>query len=319
MKLHRNARTCPNSRALIAARVIDQGWSLRSAAEAAGVSVPTARKWVRRAVAGESLEDRCSAPGRIPHRTAGERVEAIRALRKLRMTAAQIAELLGMALSTVSLWLKRIGLGKRSRLAPPEPPNRYERRRAGELVHVDVKKLGRILAAGHRVTGSRRLQRSQRVDGVLRGVAGWEFVHVCVDDHSRLAYVEVLGGEDAATAIGFLRRALAWFRERGVVVERVMTDNGPGYRSHAHAAACRELGLRHLRTRPYRPRTNGKAERFIQTLLREWAYGQIYGSSAERTAQLPRWLDHYNYKRPHGALSHKPPGSRLNNLVGNYT
>jgi transposase InsO family protein len=319
MKLHRNARTCPNSRALIAARVIDQGWSLRSAAEAAGVSVPTARKWVRRAVAGESLEDRCSAPGRIPHRTAGERVEAIRALRKLRMTAAQIAELLGMALSTVSLWLKRIGLGKRSRLAPPEPPNRYERRRAGELVHVDVKKLGRILAAGHRVTGSRRLQRSQRVDWVLRGVAGWEFVHVCVDDHSRLAYVEVLGGEDAATAIGFLRRALAWFRERGVVVERVMTDNGPGYRSHAHAAACRELGLRHLRTRPYRPRTNGKAERFIQTLLREWAYGQIYGSSAERTAQLPRWLDHYNYKRPHGALSHKPPGSRLNNLVGNYT
>ena len=319
MKLHRNARTCPKSRALIAARVIDQGWSLRSAAEAAGVSEPTARKWVRRAVAGESLEDRSSAPRRIPHRTADERVEAIRALRKLRMTAAQIAELLGMALSTVSLWLKRIGLGKRSRLAPPEPANRYERRRAGELVHIDIKKLGRILAAGHRVTGSRRLQRSHRVDGVLRGLAGWEFVHVCVDDHSRLAYVEVLGAEDAATAIGFLRRALAWFRERGVVVERVMTDNGPAYVSHAHAAACRELGLRHLRTRPYRPRTNGKAERFIQTLLREWAYGRIYGSSAERTAQLPRWLDHYNFKRPHGALSHKPPGSRLNNPLGNYT
>ena len=318
MKLHRNARTCPKSRALIAARVIDQGWSLRSAAEAAGVSEPTARKWVRRAVAGESLEDRSSAPRRIPHRTADERVEAIRALRKLRMTAAQIAELLGMALSTVSLWLKRIGLGKRSRLAPPEPANRYERRRAGELVHIDIKKLGRILAAGHRVTGSRRLQRSHRVDGVLRGLAGWEFVHVCVDDHSRLAYVEVLGAEDAATAIGFLRRALAWFRERGVVVERVMTDNGPAYVSHAHAAACRELGLRHLRTRPYRPRTNGKAERFIQTLLREWAYGRIYGSSAERTAQLPRWLDHYNFKRPHGALSHKPPGSRLNNPLGNY-
>jgi transposase InsO family protein len=319
MKLHRNARTCPNSRALIAARVIDQGWSLRSAAEAAGVSEATARKWVRRAAAGESLEDRCSAPRRIPHRTADERVEAIRALRKLRMTAAQIAELLGMALSTVSLWLKRIGLGKRSRLAPPEPPNRYERRRPGELVHIDIKKLGRILAAGHRVTGSRRLQRSRRVDGVLRGLAGWEFVHVCVDDHSRLAYVEVLGAEDAATAIGFLRRALAWFRERGVEVERVMTDNGPAYISHAHAAACRELGLRHLRTRPYRPRTNGKAERLIQTLLREWAYGQIYGSSAERTAQLPRWLDHYNYRRPHGALGHRPPSSRLNNLVRNYS
>jgi transposase InsO family protein len=319
MKLHRNARTCPKSRALIAARVIDQGWSLRSAAAAAGVSEPTARKWVRRARAGESLEDRSSAPRRIPHRVAAERVEAIRALRKLRMTAAQIAELLGMALSTVSLWLKRLGLGKRSRLAPPEPPNRYERRRAGELVHIDIKKLGRILAAGHRVTGSRRPQRSHRVDGVLRGVAGWEFVHVCIDDHSRLAYVEVLGAEDAATAIGFLRRALAWFRARGVVVERVMTDNGPAYISHAHAAACRELGLRHLRTRPYRPRTNGKAERFIQTLLREWAYGHIYGTSAERTAQLPRWLDHYNFKRPHGALSHKPPGSRLNNPLGNYS
>ena len=319
MKLLRNARTCPKSRELIAARVIDQGWSLGSAAEAAGVSVPTARKWVRRAVAGESLEDRSSAPRRIPHRTTDERVEAIRALRKLRMTAAQIAGLLGMALSTVSLWLKRIGLGKRSRLAPPEPVNRYERRRAGELVHIDIKKLGRILAAGHRVTGSRRLQRSRRVDGVKRGVAGWEFVHVCVDDHSRLAYVEVLGAEDAAAAIGFLRRALAWFRARGGVVERVMTDNGSAYVSRAHAAACRELGLRHLRTRPYRPRTNGKAERFIQTLLREWAYERVYGSSAERTAQLPRWLDHYNFKRPHGALSHKPPGTRLNNPPRNYS
>jgi transposase InsO family protein len=319
MKLHANARTCPNSRALIARRVVEEGWSLRSAAEAAGVSEPTARKWVCRFRAGESLGDRSSAPGRIPHRTPAERVEAIGALRKLHMTAAEIAELLGMALSTVSLWLKRIGLGKRSRLEPPEPPNRYERRRPGELVHIDVKKLGRILAAGHRVTGSKRLQRSQRVDGVMRGLAGWEFVHVCVDDHSRLAYVEVLAGEDSATTIGFLRRALAWFADRGVVVERVMTDNGPGYISHAHAAACQELGLRHLKTRPYRPRTNGKAERFIQTLLREWAYGRIYGTSAERTSQLPRWLDHYNFKRPHGALGHQPPGSRLKNLVGNYS
>jgi transposase InsO family protein len=319
MKLHRNARTCPNSRALIAARVIDEGWSLRAAAEAAGVSEPTARKWVRRAAAGESLDDRCSAPHRIPHRTAAERVEAIRALRRLRMTAAEIAGVLGMALSTVSAWLKRIGLGKRSRLAPPEPPNRYERTRPGELVHIDVKKLGRILAAGHRVTGSRRLQRSHRVDGVLRGVAGWEFVHVCVDDHSRLAYVEVLKRDDSVAAIGFLRRAVAWFAARGVRIERVMTDNGSAYVSHAHAAACRRLGLRHLRTRPYRPRTNGKAERFIQTLLREWAYGRIYGSSAERTAQLPRWLEHYNYERPHGALGHRPPGSRLKNLARNYT
>jgi transposase len=190
MELHRNAGTCPKSRALIAARVVVEGGSLKSAAAAAGVSEPTARKWVRRAAAGELFEDRCSAPRRIPHRTAAERVEAIRALRRLGMTAAEIAELLGMALSTVSLWLKRIGLGKRSRLSPPEPPNRYERRRPGELVHIDIKKLGRILAAGHRVTGSKRLQRSHRVDGKLRGLAGWEFVHVCVDDHSRLAYVE---------------------------------------------------------------------------------------------------------------------------------
>jgi transposase InsO family protein len=283
------------------------------------VSEPTARKWVRRAAAGESLEDRSSAPRRIPHRTADERVEAIRALRKLRMTAAQIAELLGMALSTVSLWLKRIGLGKRSRLAPPEPPNRYERSRPGELVHIDVKKLGRILKPGHRVTGNRRGQAHTHRDGKNVRLAGWEFVHVCVDDHSRLAYVEVLRDERAGTAVGFVRRALAWFRERGVKVERVMTDNGPAYISHAHAAACRELGLRHLRTRPYRPRTNGKAERFIQTLLSEWAYGRIYGTSAERTAQLPRWLEHYNYRRPHGALGHTPPGSRLNNLVGNYS
>jgi transposase InsO family protein len=319
MKLHRNARTCPNSRALIAARVMDEGWSLRAAAEAAGVSEATARKWVRRAAAGESLLDRSSAPHRIPHRTAAGRVEAIRALRRLRLTAAEIAELLGMALSTVSLWLKRIGLGKRSRLAPPEPPNRYERRRPGELVHVDIKKLGRILAAGHRVTGSRRLQRSRRVDGVSRGVAGWEFVHVCVDDYSRLAYVEVLNSEDSVATIGFLRRAVAWFAERGVQIERVMTDNGSAYVSHAYTAACRRLGLRHLRTRPYRPRTNGKAERFIQTLLREWAYGRIYATSAERTAQLPRWLEHYNFTRPHGALSHRPPGTRLKNLVRNYT
>src|SRR5215208_4114754 len=217
MKLHANARTCPNSRALIACRVLEQGWSLAAAAEAAGVSVVTARKWVRRAAAGASLEDRSSAPRRLPARTPQRLVEAIAALRRLRMTAAEIAELLGMALSTVSLWLKRIGLGKRSRLAPPEPPNRYERRRAGELVHVDVKKLGRILAAGHRVTGVRGSRVTQTTaQGSGRGVAGWEFVHVCVDDNSRLAYVEVLGDECAQTAIDFLGRAVAWFAEQGV-------------------------------------------------------------------------------------------------------
>jgi len=320
MELHRNARTCPNSRALIARRVLEQGWSLRSAAEAAGVSDPTARKWVRRSRAGdERLEDRCSAPKRIPHRTQDHVVEAIAALRRLRMTGAEIAETLELALSTVSLWLKRIGLGKRSRLSAPEPPNRYERRRPGELVHVDVKKLGRIRAAGHRVTGVRSSQKKTRREGRRRGVAGWEFVHVMVDDHTRLAYVEVLGEETAQAAVGFLRRGLQWFRERGVGIERVMSDNGSCYRSHLHAAACRELGLRHLFTRPYRPRTNGKAERFIQTLVNDWAYGRIYGSSAERTSQLRPWLTHYNFSRPHGSLGHRPPAARLNNVVGNYS
>jgi transposase InsO family protein len=321
MKLHANAKTCPNSRALIVSRVIGQGWSLRSAAEAAGVSEPTARKWVRRYRRGDrKLADRSSAPDRIPHRTPRSRVQAIEALRRVRLTAAEIAGVLGMALSTVSAILKRIGLGKRSRLAPPEPPNRYERRHPGEPVHVDVKKLGRFEAAGHRVTGSKRGRKTRTTSaGGGRGMVGWEFVHVCVDDHSRLAYVEVLADERGASAVAFLRRAVEWFRRQGVEVRRVMTDNGSAYVSTTHALACQQLGLRHLRTRPYRPRTNGKAERFIQTLLREWAYGRVYGSSAERTGALPAWLNHYNFRRPHGSLGHRAPGSRLNNLVGNYT
>jgi transposase InsO family protein len=321
MKLHANAKTCPNSRALIASRVLEQGWSLRSAAEAAGVSEPTARKWVRRYRRGDrQLADRSSAPGQIPHRTPRSRVQAIEALRRIRLTAAEIAGALGMALSTVSAILKRIGLGKRSRLAPSEPPNRYERRHPGELVHVDVKKLGRFEAAGHRVTGSKRGRKTRTTSaGGGRGVVGWEFVHVCVDDHSRLAYVEVLPDERGASAVAFLRRAIEWFKRHGVEVRRVMTDNGSAYVSAAHTLACRELQVRHLRTRPYRPRTNGKAERFIQTLQREWGYGRIYGSSAERTAALPAWLSHYNFRRPHGSLGHQPPGSRLNNLVGNYS
>src|SRR5688500_3314892 len=305
MKLHRKARTCPNSRRLIAGRVMEQGWSLRSAAEAAGVSEPTARKWVRRQVAGESLEDRSSRPHRSPTRLPKPLVEAIETLRRVRMTAAEIAEILDLALSTVSLWLKRIGLGKRSRLEPPEPPNRYERRHPGELVHVDVKKLGRFAVAGKRIVGDRHASRGY----------GWDFVHVMVDDRSRLAYAEVLGDERGETAVGFLRRGLAWFARLGVQVERVMTDNGSPYRSHAHAAACRELGLRHLRPRPYRPRTNGKAERFIQTLQNEWAYRRLYASSTERTAALPPFLNHYNFKRRHGSLGHQAPATRLNNLV----
>ena len=318
MKLHGNARTCPNSRALIAWRVLEEGWSLRSAAEAAGVSEPTARKWVHRARANEPLNDRSSAPKRIPHRTSPERVHAIEALRRVRMTAAEIAEALEMALSTVSRWLKQIGLGKRSRLEPPEPPNRYERRHPGELVHVDIKQLGRISVrgAGHRMVGHRK---SQNWSGRESRPTGFEYVHVMVDDHSRLAYAEVFATLTAKDAIAFLRRASRWFAERGVRIERVMTDNGSAYISHAHAAACRELDLRHLRIRPHRPRTNGKAERFIQTLTNEWAYARIYGSSAERTEALPLWLDRYNFRRPHGSLGHRAPATRVKDLVGNYT
>lgn len=321
MKLHANARTCPKSRELMARRVLEGGWSLAAAGEAAGVSVVTARKWVRRAAAGESLEDRSSAPRRMPTRTPRRLVEAIAALRRLRMTAGEIAELLTMALSTVSLWLKRIGLGRCSRLEPPEPANRYERRRPGELVHVDIKQLGRISArgAGHRMVGHRGSQISTHRDGKHYRPTGFEYVHVMVDDHSRLAYAEVLDALSAQAAIGFLHRALAWFAERGVRVERVMTDNGSAYVSHAHRQALRELGIRHLTTRPYRPRTNGKAERFIQTLLNEWAYARVYGSSQERTDQLQPWLERYNYRRPHGSLGHQPPATRINNLIGNYS
>ena len=264
------------------------------------------------------LADRSSAPKRIPHRTCSERVQAIVALRRVRMTAAEIAELLSMALSTVSAILKRLGLGRLSRLAPVEPPNRYERRRAGELLHVDVKKLGRIARPGHRVFG-----KSSQAGWRRRAFQqGWEYVHVCVDDATRLAYAEVLADERGETAARFLERAVAWYRSQGVEAERVMTDNGAAYRSHAHAHACRRLGLRHLTTRPYRPRTNGKAERFIRTLLTGWAYARLYGSSEERTHLLSAWLHHYNWRRPHGSLGHGPPGARLaelNNLARNYS
>jgi transposase InsO family protein len=318
MNLHANARTCPKSRRLLVDR-LEGDWSLRSAAEAAGVSERTASKWLGRwREEGEAgLEDRSSAPRRVPSRLPADRLEAIEALRRLRMTAAEIAEVLGVALSTVSRWLRRIGLGRRSRLDPPEPPNRYERKRPGELIHVDVKKLGRIgpNGAGHRITG-RRLSNRGRTDaaGKVRRSVGWEFVHVCVDDATRLAYVEVLPDEKGATAAGFLRRAVSWFKGMGITVERVLSDNGACYRSRAHAETCRELSMRHLFTRPYRPRTNGKAERFIQTLTYRWAYGAIYGSSAERTAALPGWLDHYNFRRGHGSLGHRPPAARLAEL-----
>jgi transposase InsO family protein len=325
MKVHANAPLGPKGRETMVRRVVDDGWSVTEAAAAAGVSERTCRKWVARYRAeGEAgLVDRSSAPRSIPHRAPDELVEVIVMLRRLRMTGAEIAFCLAMALSTVSAVLARVGLGKLSRLEPPEPPNRYERRHPGELLHVDVKKLGRIAGgAGHRVTGKRRGNPTKaNAAGRRERQVGWEYVHVCVDDATRLAYVEVLTDERGATAVAFLRRALAFYRAHGVTVERLMTDNGSAYRSTVHARACRTLGVRHLRTRPHRPRTNGKAERFIRTLLAGWAYGAIYRSSAERAAALDGWLWTYNHRRPHGALGHKPPIARLtelNNLPGSY-
>jgi transposase InsO family protein len=325
MKIHGNARTCPHSRLLLCQRVVEQGWSLAQTAEAAGVSSRTAAKWLGRyRVEGETgLADRSSAPSEVANRTAEERVELVAALRRLRMTAAEIAEVLAMPLSTVSGILTRIGLGRLSRLEPLEPPNRYERQRPGELVHVDVKKLGRISGAGHRMIDSKASQRKITRAGRRVGASGWEYVHVCVDDATRLAYVEVLEDEKATTAVNFLRRAVAHFAAFGVRVERVLTDNGSAYRATIHALACRALGIKHLRTRPYRPRTNGKAERFIRTLLGGWAYGAIYGSSQERRLALAGWLDFYNRRRPHGSLSRQAPMTRLNalmnNVVGSYS
>jgi transposase InsO family protein len=323
MKLHANAPLGPKGRAIMVRRVLEEGLMLTEAAEAAGVSVRTAGKWVRRYRAeGESgLLDRSSTPELVANATPEDRVQAIAALRRLRLTGPEIAELLEMATSTVSAVLKRIGLGKLSGLEPTEPIRRYEKQRPGELIHIDVKKLGRIgpHGAGHRITGrkGRRTKTKRDAAGIDRRQVGWECVHVCVDDCTRLAYVEVLADERATTAIGFLRRAVAFYRSHGVRVERVMTDNGSAYRSSVHALACRRLKLKHVRTRPYRPQTNGKAERFIRTMLREWAYAAIYGSSPDRAAALPGWIERYNFRRRHGALGHRPPIARLRERTGN--
>jgi transposase InsO family protein len=324
MQVHAKAPLSPIGRRRVVDRVVERGWSVTAAAEAAGVSERTLYRWLARwrAEGPSGLVDRRSAPGRIPHKTPVDRVRAICRLRQGRLTAAEIAEQLQMPLSTVSAVLLREGLGKRSRLEPPEPPNRYERKAPGELVHIDIKKLGRIQGGpGKRVTGRRQRWAPTRTDvaGRRHQQIGWEFVHVAVDDFTRLAYAEVLDDERTANVVAFLERAVGFFARHGIAVERVMTDNGPAYLSHTHRDACRRLGLRHLKTQPYRPRTNGKAERFIQTLLRRWAYRRPYRSSAERTAALKPWLLHYNFTRPHGSLSHKPPGSRLTNVAGNYT
>jgi transposase InsO family protein len=324
MQLHGNAALSLNKRRQLCWRVIEQRWSLTEAAAAAEVSERTAGKWVRRFKSeGEAgLLDRSSAAHHVANRTPDDRVQAIAALRRLRFTAAQIAETLSMAETTISGILRRIGMGRLGRLGP-EPVERYERARPGELIHIDVKKLGRIVGgAGKRITG-RQHEPPRRVDagGRLRRSVGWEFVHVAVDDATRIAYAEVLPDERAHTVVGFLRRAVSFYRRHGIAVEAVMTDNGPGYLSALHALCCRMLGLRHLRTRPYRPQTNGKAERFIRTMLAEWAYAAIYGSSRERTAALEGFLWRYNFRRNHGSLGRKPPAARLaelNKALGSY-
>jgi len=323
MQLHANSALSLKGRRQLCRRVVDEQWTLTQAAEAAEVSVRCARKWVGRyrSEGGLGLLDRSSAPSSIPHRTSEERVQAIAALRRLRFTGPEIAELLGMALSTVSGVLTRIGMGKLGRLGL-EPPRRYERERPGELIHIDVKKLGRIQGgAGHRVTGHRHYNPKRGPRGAERRTVGWECVHVAIDDCTRLAYAEVLGDEKAVTVVAFLKRAVEFFARHGMTVEQLLTDNGSGYRSMIHAIACRTLGVRHLRTRAYRPQTNGKAERFIRTLLSGWAYGAVYRTSADRTAALDGWLWTYNHHRRHSALGHKPPIARLlerTNLLGTY-
>jgi transposase InsO family protein/transposase len=317
MNLHANAALSLKGRRELCRVVVERERTLAQAAEAAGVSVRCARKWVGRYRAeGEAgLRDRSSAPYRIPHRTSEQRVEAIAALRRLRFTGPEIAEVLGMALSTVSGILARIGMGKLGRVGL-EPAVRYEREHPGELIHIDIKKLGRIeRGAGARITGmANRGSRPRRTDalGVSRQIAGWEYVHIAIDDCTRLAYAEVLPDQRTSTVIGFLTRAIAFYARYGITVQQLLTDNGGAYRSTIHAIACRALGVRHLRTRAYRPQTNGKAERFIRTLTAGWAYGAIYRTSAERTAALDGWLWHYNHQRRHSALGHQPPIARLN-------
>jgi transposase InsO family protein len=304
MNMHKNARLMPQGRLLLVRRVLEHGWTVSSAACAAGLSARQAYRWLARYRIGgtAALRDRSSAPQRCPHELPAERVAAIERLRRQRLSGPAIARQLGMAVSTVGGVLRRLGLGRLTALAPRPPVVRYQRQWPGELIHIDTKKLGRIEAIGHRITRDRRDRR--------RG-AGWEHVHVCIDDASRLAYSEVLPDERQESAVPFLERAVGWFACRGVTVERVMTDHGSAYRSQRWRHACGALAVRHVKTKPYTPRTNGKAERFIQTSLREWAYARPYASSRERTAALVPWLAHYNTARPHAALAHRPPASQF--------
>jgi len=319
MNVHSLARTLPASRALLVRRVREAGWTPVAAAAAAGISARTAYKWLARyAAEGDAgLRDRSSRPRRSPSRLPSDREALVLQLRRARLTAKEIARQLGLKRVTVARALVRNGLSRLRFLEPPKPANRYQWPNPGDLIHLDIKKLGRIRGVGHRITGHH--SGMHRARGV-----GWEFVHVCIDDASRLSYVEILDDEKGETAAAFLGRAVMWFRERGIRVQRVMTDNGSCYRSRPFAQRCWRHRLRHIRTRPYTPRTNGKAERFIQTLLREWAYVAPYVSSTARARQLPRWLAYYNERRPHGSLDDFSPLAWLmlrlvNNVLRNHS
>ncbi len=305
MNIHKNARLTPLGRERIVMQVLS-GLTPEAVARAAGVSPRTVRKWVARYKAEgiEGLEDRSSRPHRLHRPTPTAIVERVAALRRQRWTGKQIALEVGVSPATVSRILKRLGLNRLAALEPAEPVRRYEREHPGELIHIDIKKLGRFERVGHRITGDRRGQSNSR------GV-GWEFVHVCIDDASRIAFSKIMPDEKKESAVTFLKAAVAYYNSLGVTVARVMTDNGPCYKSHDFRKACRDLGLKHIRTKPYTPKTNGKAERFIQTALREWAYAKAYDTSDQRADELPVWMHRYNWHRPHSSLKSKPPISRL--------
>ena len=310
MDIHQNARLTLHSRAELVRRVLVEGQSRSAVAEAFGVSARTVRKWIDRfqAEGPAGLRDRSSRPHRLHRPTPEAIVAQVRTLRYQRYTGKQIASELAISPATVSRILRRLELNNLAALEPAEPVRRYEREHPGELIHIDIKKLGRIDGVGHRITGDRRGQSNRRSRG--EG-PGWEYVHVCVDDASRVAFVQVMPTERKESSVAFLKAAVAYYASLGVEVTRVMTDNGSCYKAFDFRDTCRALGLRHIRTKPYTPRTNGKAERFIQTALREWAYAKAYTHSAGRTAELPIWLHRYNWHRPHGSLNAKTPISRL--------
>ena len=312
MNVHKNAKLTPRGRAEIVRRVIDQGQTPKAVATAFGVCERTVRKWVARfrAEGSQGLQDRSSRPHTLHRPTPAPVVKKIAALRRQRCTGAQIAAQLGVSTATVSRVLRRLGLNRLKALEPAEPVRRYEREHPGELIHIDIKKLGRFNRPGHRVTGDRTGQSNSR------GI-GWEYLHVCIDDHSRVAFSQIMPNEKKESAIAFLKAALAYYKSLGVSVSRVMTDNGSCYKAFAFRDACRTLGLKHIRTKPYTPKTNGKAERFIQTALREWAYARAYRNSTQRAHQLPLWLHRYNWHRPHGSLNANAPISRLHLLEDN--